>query len=265
MGSVHAAVSSGEDERSRGGAVGQRAEALLPRRGRRRGRAGRERRGRPARRSARRGCTRRTSSRRRRRPGPSPAASSRSRPARRGRSSSAARSHRAFGLALEQVRVRAAPLGGAFGGKVALIEPLVAGAALALRRPVRLTLTRSEDFQATNPAPAQLMELRAGATRSGKLTALEARVVCDRGATPGLGPGGHRVDPRRRAVPLGGVRDHGLRRRRRTASRSAPTAGRGPRAPRSRSSRCSTSSLTSSSSTRSSSGSRTPSSRETSA
>ena len=93
----------------------------------------------------------------------------------------------AFGLELEQVRVRAAPLGGAFGGKVALIEPLVAGAALALRRPVRLTLTRSEDFQATNPAPAQLMEVRAGATRSGKLTALEARVVCDRGATQDWG------------------------------------------------------------------------------
>ncbi len=93
----------------------------------------------------------------------------------------------AFGLELEQVRVRAAPLGGAFGGKVALIEPLVAGAALALRRPVRLTLTRSEDFQATNPAPAQLMEVRAGAMRSGKLTALEARVVCDRGATQDWG------------------------------------------------------------------------------
>jgi len=89
----------------------------------------------------------------------------------------------AYGLELEQVRVRAAPLGGAFGGKVALIEPLVAGAALALRRPVRLTLTRSEDFQATNPAPAQIMEVRAGATSDGKLTALEARVVCDRGAT----------------------------------------------------------------------------------
>ncbi len=88
----------------------------------------------------------------------------------------------AYGLEQEDVRVRAAPLGGAFGGKLAIVEPLAAGAALALRRPVRLTFTRTEDFQATNPAPAQLMEVRAGATRAGELTALEARVVCDRGA-----------------------------------------------------------------------------------
>jgi CO/xanthine dehydrogenase Mo-binding subunit len=89
---------------------------------------------------------------------------------------------RLFGLRLDQVRVRAAPLGGAFGGKLFLVEPLAAGAALALRRPVRLELTRSEDFHATNPAPAEIVELRVGGRRSGELTALEARVVCDRGA-----------------------------------------------------------------------------------
>jgi len=88
-----------------------------------------------------------------------------------------------FGLPLDRVRVRATPLGGAFGGKFALVEPLVAGAALALRRPVRLELTRSEDFQATNPAPAEIIEVRMGGRRSGELTALEARVICDRGAT----------------------------------------------------------------------------------
>ena len=88
-----------------------------------------------------------------------------------------------YGLALDKVRVRAAPLGGAFGGKLAVVEPLVAGATLALGRPVRLTFTRSEDFQATNPAPAQIIELRAGALRSGELTGLDARVVCDRGST----------------------------------------------------------------------------------
>ena len=53
---------------------------------------------------------------------------------------------RAFDLPLERIRVIAEPIGGAFGGKFALVEPLAAGATLALRRPVRLTLTRSEDF-----------------------------------------------------------------------------------------------------------------------
>ena len=88
-----------------------------------------------------------------------------------------------FGLPLDRVRVRAAPLGGAFGGKLMLVEPLVAGATLVLRRPVRLLLTRSEDFQATNPAPGAIFELRVGARRTGELTGLDARIVCDRGAT----------------------------------------------------------------------------------
>lgn len=88
-----------------------------------------------------------------------------------------------FGLSLDKIRVRAAPLGGAFGGKLFVVEPLAAGAALALGRPVRLVLTRSEDFHASNPAPAQIMEVRAGATGDGVLTALDARVVCDRGST----------------------------------------------------------------------------------
>jgi len=94
---------------------------------------------------------------------------------------------RALGLPLDRVRVRPAPLGGAFGGKFALIEPLAAAAALALRRPVRLALTRSEDFAATNPAPAQIMDIRVGARRDGTLVALQARIVVDRGSNAGWG------------------------------------------------------------------------------
>jgi CO/xanthine dehydrogenase Mo-binding subunit len=94
---------------------------------------------------------------------------------------------RAFGLPLERIRVVAEPLGGAFGGKFALIEPLAAGAALALRRPVRLALTRSEDFQAANPASAQITHLRIGARKDGVLTGIEARMIVDRGSNAGWG------------------------------------------------------------------------------
>ncbi|MGH3134186.1 MAG: xanthine dehydrogenase family protein molybdopterin-binding subunit [Gaiellaceae bacterium] len=94
---------------------------------------------------------------------------------------------RAFGLPLDRIRVIAEPLGGAFGGKFALVEPLAAGAALALRRPVRLVLTRGEDFQATNPASAQVTELRIGARRDGTLTAIRARMIVDRGTNAGWG------------------------------------------------------------------------------
>ncbi|MEX2611973.1 MAG: xanthine dehydrogenase family protein molybdopterin-binding subunit [Gaiellaceae bacterium] len=94
---------------------------------------------------------------------------------------------RAFELPLSRIRVIAEPLGGAFGGKFALVEPLAAGAALALRRPVRLVLTRAEDFQATNPASAQVTELRIGARKDGTLTAITARMIVDRGSNAGWG------------------------------------------------------------------------------
>jgi CO/xanthine dehydrogenase Mo-binding subunit len=94
---------------------------------------------------------------------------------------------RSFELPLERIRVIAEPLGGAFGGKFALIEPLAAGAALALRRPVRLVLTRREDFQATNPASAQVTHLRVGARKDGTLTGIEARMLVDRGSNAGWG------------------------------------------------------------------------------
>jgi CO/xanthine dehydrogenase Mo-binding subunit len=94
---------------------------------------------------------------------------------------------RAFDLPLERIRVVAEPLGGAFGGKFALVEPLAAGAALVLRRPVRLVLTRAEDFQATNPASAQVTLLRIGGRRDGTLTGITARMIVDRGSNAGWG------------------------------------------------------------------------------
>jgi CO/xanthine dehydrogenase Mo-binding subunit len=76
-------------------------------------------------------------------------------------------------------------VGGGFGGKTVLLEPLVAAVALRLGRPVKLVLTRTEEFLLATPAPAAIFELRAGARRDGTLTALRARVIFDSGAYPG--------------------------------------------------------------------------------
>ena len=78
----------------------------------------------------------------------------------------------------------APPIGGAFGSKALLVEPLVAGAALRLGRPVRLVLTRREDMAATNPAQGIVTELRIGADRSARFAGLQARLVYDGGAFP---------------------------------------------------------------------------------
>ncbi|HEX3688212.1 MAG TPA: xanthine dehydrogenase family protein molybdopterin-binding subunit [Solirubrobacteraceae bacterium] len=92
-----------------------------------------------------------------------------------------------FGLPTERIRVRSAPLGGAFGGKMMIIEPLVCSAALALKRPVRLALTRSEDIAAANPAGAEVLTVELGATADGRLTGIRARVLVDRGSTDDFG------------------------------------------------------------------------------
>jgi CO/xanthine dehydrogenase Mo-binding subunit len=90
-------------------------------------------------------------------------------------------------MPLDRVRVRATPLGGAFGGKLLLPEPLAAAAAVALQRPVRVAFTRMEDFAAANPAPAELFDVELGASRDGDLAAIRARVVCDRGMSQEYG------------------------------------------------------------------------------
>jgi CO/xanthine dehydrogenase Mo-binding subunit len=89
---------------------------------------------------------------------------------------------RIFGRPISKVRVQASPLGGSFGSKLLVVDPLVAGAALRLRRPVRLVLDRRQDMAATNPAPAATIEVRIGADADGTLTGLDARLVFDAGA-----------------------------------------------------------------------------------
>jgi CO/xanthine dehydrogenase Mo-binding subunit len=88
-------------------------------------------------------------------------------------------------LPLGRVRVVSMPVGGGFGGKVVLLEPLAALLALRLRRPVQIALTRSEEFQVGRPAPASYTDIKLGAKRDGTLTALEIGMVYDNGAASG--------------------------------------------------------------------------------
>ncbi|MGZ4188196.1 MAG: xanthine dehydrogenase family protein molybdopterin-binding subunit, partial [Solirubrobacteraceae bacterium] len=92
-----------------------------------------------------------------------------------------------LGMPVERVRVRSEALGGAFGGKILIIDPLVACAAVVLRRPVRLAMTRSEDMAATNPAGAELMSVELGADAEGNLTGIRTRILVDRGSTDDFG------------------------------------------------------------------------------
>ncbi len=89
-----------------------------------------------------------------------------------------------LGVPETDVRVTGMAVGGGFGAKFGIYDPLVALAAGRTGRPVKLVLTRSEELLATNPAPAARMRVRLGARRDGTLTALEGRVWVDNGCYP---------------------------------------------------------------------------------
>jgi CO/xanthine dehydrogenase Mo-binding subunit len=88
-------------------------------------------------------------------------------------------------LPTQRINVVPMPVGGGFGGKFVLIEPMVAAAALAVGRPVLLHYSRMEDFLAGNPAPDCRITVKLGATKAGDITALEARLVFDTGSSGG--------------------------------------------------------------------------------
>jgi CO/xanthine dehydrogenase Mo-binding subunit len=91
----------------------------------------------------------------------------------------------ALNIPERQIRVESVPIGGAFGGKFGLLEPLVAAISYRLRKPVRLVYTRQEDLLAGNPAPQSVITVKLGAKRDGTLVALQSKMIFDSGAYPG--------------------------------------------------------------------------------
>ena len=90
-------------------------------------------------------------------------------------------------LGLDPGLLRIVPMavGGGFGGKICLFEPLAVLLARQCGRPVLLELTRTEEFLAGRGAPGAVVSLRLGADDQGRLTALDADVHFDNGACAG--------------------------------------------------------------------------------
>ncbi|HET9490634.1 MAG TPA: molybdopterin cofactor-binding domain-containing protein [Methylomirabilota bacterium] len=82
------------------------------------------------------------------------------------------------------VRVIAPNIGGGFGCKIGYYadETLCALAALRVGRPVRLVLTRREDFLTTTQGRGQVNEIEAAAAEDGTVLALRCRTIADLGA-----------------------------------------------------------------------------------
>lgn len=87
-----------------------------------------------------------------------------------------------LGVEEEKLRVIATPAGGGFGGKTdSLIVILAALGATQTRRPVKITLTRQESLRFSHKRHAFHMQYKTGASKDGKLLAVEAKLVSDAG------------------------------------------------------------------------------------
>ena len=93
-----------------------------------------------------------------------------------------------FDLPTSRVRVVVPPLGGGFGGKTyAKVEPLAAVLALKTQRPVKVVLSREEEF-VTNRKHAVQLRLRTGVRDDGTIVAREVQALFNAGAYTDISP-----------------------------------------------------------------------------
>jgi len=88
-----------------------------------------------------------------------------------------------LGLPVKQIRIIKPRIGGGFGVKQEmLIEDIVGHLTIATGRPVRLELTREEEFMSSRTRHPQTITFKTGVDAGGMLTAQEMRVVANTGA-----------------------------------------------------------------------------------
>lgn len=90
-----------------------------------------------------------------------------------------------LGLPQNQVKVVNLEIGGGFGSKAVLLEPLTGWLALKLNAPVKLLMSRTEEFMAGTPAPGSVIEIKIGAKMDGTITAIQGRIIYDSGCYSG--------------------------------------------------------------------------------
>jgi aldehyde oxidoreductase len=94
-----------------------------------------------------------------------------------------------LGISPEAVRVLPTAVGGGFGSKLDMsVQPFVALAAWLLRRPVRMVWSRPESMMASTKRHPARMRSRIGATRDGRLVAIDFEADFNTGAYSSWGP-----------------------------------------------------------------------------
>lgn len=96
-------------------------------------------------------------------------------------------------LAVPESTVKVIPMeiGGGFGGKtVTYVDPIAVVLSRKSGRPVKVTLSRAEVFEAAGPTSGAYMRCKIGAARDGRITAAEVYLAYEAGAYPGSPVGG---------------------------------------------------------------------------
>jgi CO/xanthine dehydrogenase Mo-binding subunit len=87
---------------------------------------------------------------------------------------------------VSRIRVIPTEIGGGFGGKLPpYLEPLAAVLSRKSGAPVKMTMTRAEELQASGPTSGSKTRVKLGAKRDGTIVAAEASLAYEAGAFPG--------------------------------------------------------------------------------
>jgi len=97
--------------------------------------------------------------------------------------------HFATGIPLAELDVIPTKVGGGFGGKEVLLEPLLVLLAQKTNQCVHLTLSREEEFLIGNPRHSSVIKIKTGVKENGEITARQATIYLDTGAYADQGPG----------------------------------------------------------------------------
>jgi xanthine dehydrogenase molybdenum-binding subunit len=90
------------------------------------------------------------------------------------------------GMAVSDIKVIPAEIGGGFGAKLTVYyEPLALVLSKMTGHPVKMVMTRAEVQKATGPTPGSFLKCKMGATKDGKFTAAEVWMAYEAGAFPG--------------------------------------------------------------------------------
>ena len=93
---------------------------------------------------------------------------------------------RLMGVPVSHVKAVPMEIGGGFGAKLTMYaEPIAAALARKAGAPVKVTMTRTEVFEATGPTSGTFITVKMCVTKDGRITAADAKMIFEAGAFPG--------------------------------------------------------------------------------